>query len=487
MMIQTPDWVKDAVFYQIFPDRFARSPRMKHPRGIQFKPWGASPSEQGYQGGDLYGIVDHLDYLQDLGITALYLNPIFSAPSNHRYNAYDYLEVDPLLGGEPALRELLDEAHARNMRVVLDGVFNHCGRGFWAFHHILENGRESPYLDWFTINGFPLNAYPEDGKKSNPNYAAWWSIPSLPKFNTDNPGVRDYLLHVTHRWLEFGIDGWRLDVPAEIRDDSFWREFRQVVKGVNPEAYIVGEIWHEARRWLQGDMFDAVMNYMITGPLLSFFGDRRLNRSWKHADVQLTPIDAPDLVKKIDAMYANYDWQINYAQLNMLDSHDMPRALWLLENDKKALRQAVLFQMTVPGAPCVYYGDELGMSAGGDPHCREAIPWQQPERWDRELREFYQAAIALRKTNPALRTGDFHFLYAKDSTVLFRRRFRDQEALVAFNAGKKGSSFNLPATMLMYNSYRQVWPAGASHEIQVNRDSLSLQLASQEAVVLIAG
>jgi neopullulanase len=487
MNIQTPEWVKHAVFYQIFPDRFARSPRTQHVRGIRFKPWGTSPVEQGYQGGDLHGIVDQLGYLQDLGITALYLNPIFSAASNHRYNAYDYLEVDPLLGGDQALRELLDEAHQRNIRVVLDGVFNHTGRGFWAFHHILENGENSPYIDWFTINGFPLRAYPGESRRLGPNYVSWWGHPSLPKLNTNNPGVRDHLLYVTRYWLEFGIDGWRLDVPEDIKDDAFWREFRQVVKRANPEAYIVGEIWHEARHWLQGDMFDAVMNYIITNHTLSFFGAGGLNRSWHHQDVNLRPIDAPEFVQRVNAMHALYDWQINYAQLNMLDSHDMPRALWLLNNDQRAFRLAVLCQMTIPGAPCVYYGDEIGLSAAGDPHCREAFPWHQPERWDNDLRSFYRSAIALRKAYPALRTGDFHFVYAREQVVVYSRRLGNQEALVFFNAGMQPVTVEIPSTSLEYTVYQQAWPAPGFPSVQTGDLALKIELPAQAACVLVAG
>ncbi|MFZ6030400.1 MAG: glycoside hydrolase family 13 protein [Chloroflexota bacterium] len=483
MDIHTPDWVKHAVFYQIFPDRFCRSARTQHPRGIQFKRWGAPPEEQGYQGGDLYGIVEKLGYLQNLGVTALYLNPIFAAASNHRYNAYDYLQVDPLLGGDAALRELLDEAHRRKMRIVLDGVFNHCGRGFWAFHHLLENGGNSPYADWFTVHEYPLHPYPMPGQAHN--YASWWGVESLPKFNTDNPGVRDYLLHVTRYWLEFGIDGWRLDVPQEIDDDAFWRDFRRVVKGVNPEAYIVGEIWHEARHWLQGDMFDAVMNYQITGPALSFFGAGNLNLTWRHPDVVLKPATAARFRSQIEAMFDLYDWEIHYAQLNMLDSHDMPRARWLLNGDKPALRLAVLCQMTMPGAPCVYYGDELGMSAGTDPLCREAFPWHRCEDWDTDLQDFYRAAIALRHAHPALQTGDFSFLYARGDVAAYRRRLFAQEVLVVFNAGKRPKIVNLPADGLAHTSYRQVWPDGDSG-VQIQAGKLLLRLPPQSAQVWVA-
>ena len=270
-MIRTPQWVKHAIFYQIFPDRFARSQRTQHPPGLQFKPWGSPPEDQGFQGGDLYGILDHLDYLTDLGISAIYLNPIFTSAANHRYHTFDYFQVDPLLGGNEALRELLTEAHKRDIKIVLDGVFNHASRGFWPFHHILENGSNSPYLDWFVVKDWPLRPYIHD--KENPhNYKAWMNMPGLPEFNTLNPAVRSYIFKIARYWLEFGIDGWRLDVPADIDDDTFWKEFRNVVKNVNPEAYICGEIWVNSQRWLQGDQFDGVMNYLITSPLINFFG-----------------------------------------------------------------------------------------------------------------------------------------------------------------------------------------------------------------------
>ncbi len=479
MNIITPDWVKNAVFYQIFPDRFARSDKTTHPRGIQFKPWAADPKEQGYQGGDLFGVAEKLDYLKGLGITAIYLNPIFSAASNHRYNAYDYMEVDPLLGGKPALRFLLDEAHKRDMRIVLDGVFNHCGRGFWAFHHILENGGNSPYIDWFHIHGFPLHPYPQ--AKHKINYAAWWNEPSLPKFNTNNPGVRDYLFQVTHYWLEFGADGWRLDVPADIDDDTFWREFRQVVKGVNPDAYIVGEIWHPAQRWLKGDMFDAVMNYIITNNILGFAGGANLNRTWKHVDITLPNLDGDGFIKRMDAMHALYDWQINFAQLNMMDSHDMPRALWLLNNDKAAFLLAILLQMTMPGAPCVYYGDEVGLSAGGDPDCRAAFPWHRPDTWDASLQEYYRAAIWLRHAHPALRTGELAFIPTGGRTVAYTRRLGGQEVLVVVNAGLEPASVQVPASALQHRAYTQVW--GAPQAAQVGENGLVVEVPAQHAAV----
>ena len=201
------------------------------PKPAHLDEWGAPPTYHGYQGGDLIGVVEHLDYLQDLGINAIYFTPVFQSASNHRYHTHDYEKVDPMLGGNAALRRLVDEAHARNIRVVLDGVFNHASRGFFQFHDIMENGPNSAYLDWFHVKGFPLNAYDTERK---PNYGAWWGLPALPKFNTGCPEVREFLWGIGRKWIEFGIDGWRLDVPNEINDDSFWREFRRRVKAGNP-------------------------------------------------------------------------------------------------------------------------------------------------------------------------------------------------------------------------------------------------------------
>ena len=484
MNIQTPDWVKNAVFYQIFPDRFARSPRIKHPRGIRFKPWGSPPEEQGYQGGDLLGVVDKLDYLQELGITALYLNPVFSSASNHGYHTYDYYEVDPLLGGDAALRELLDEAHKREMRVVLDGVFNHASRGFWPFHHVLENGGNSPYIDWFTIHDWPLRPYIHD-QENHHNYAAWWDMAALPKLNTDNPGVRDYLLGVVRHWIEFGVDGWRLDVPAEIDDDAFWQEFRRVVKAANPEAYIVGEIWSDARRWLQGDQFDGVMNYLFTVPAINFFAAKTVRLDYKRKHYDLRPFIAPDFAQAMHKMLGLYDWQINLAQLNLLDSHDTARALWVMGEDKSALRLALLCMMTMPGAPCIYYGDEIGLSAGDDPLCRGAFPWDEEAAWDRELLAYFQQATALRRRYPALRTGSFEVLYCKDAVYAHRRVLDDEEAIVLFNTAEAPTRLSLDLPEGAPISYSVAWPKEDGQLLDVHGGQLAVTVPAREAVVLV--
>lgn len=461
MLIATPEWVKHAVFYQVFPDRFARSPRTRPIPGTNFKPWGTPPGEQGFQGGDLLGIVDKLDYLQELGVNALYLNPIFSSASNHRYHTFDYFQVDPLLGGNDAFSELLNAAHARQMRVVIDGVFNHASRGFWPFHHILETGGNSPYLDWFIVHDWPLRPYPANGEESI-NYAAWWDIPALPKFNIYNPGVREYLLDVSRYWIEFGADGWRLDVPEEIPDAAFWQSFRAVTKAANPDAYLTGEVWNEATTWLQGDRFDGVMNYVFSRAALGFFAQKTLHTDYRPGGFALETMNVDTFANRLEAMLASHPWEITLAQLNLLDSHDTARVLWMVQNDESALRLSVLLQMTLPGAPCIYYGSEIGMTGGHDPDCRAAFPWDDKSHWNGALLDFYQRATALRHRFPALRTGSFERLYAHNDVYGFARELDGEVLIVLFNAGRQTAHIDLALGQLgqKHGKFEAVWNKG---------------------------
>ncbi len=483
-MIQTPDWVKHAIFYQIFPDRFARERHAPRKSNVLFKPWGSPPEEQGFQGGDLYGVVEKLDYLQQLGITALYLNPIFSSAANHRYHTFDFFQVDPLLGGEAALRLLLDEAHQRGMRVVLDGVFNHASRGFWQFHHILENGADSPYIDWFIVEDWPLRPYPVDGTEKI-NYAAWWDLPALPKLNTANPDVQAYILDIAKYWIDFGIDGWRLDVPAEIDDDAFWRKFRDVVKTANPEAYICGEIWEEAKRWLQGDQFDAVMNYTVSWASMTFCGFDSLRPDYERNHLSLEPRNAAEVAEVIDTMYGWYSWEINYAQLNLLDSHDTARALWVLGENKDALKPCVAMLMTLPGAPCIYYGDEIGMSSGDDPYCREAFPWEQKSEWDLDLLKYYREFCALRNSHEVLRTGDFKTLYATGRQWVFQRKLADQAAFVGFNSAHAESTFQFNTDLLEGADLAIQWPAEGCAIVDRSGSQITVRVKARTAFVFV--
>jgi len=496
-----PDWVQDAVFYQIFPDRFARSARLPD---LGFESWDSAPTIHGFKGGDLYGVAERLDYLQDLGITALYLNPVFASASNHRYHTYDYFNVDPLLGGNEALRFLLDESHRRGMRIILDGVFNHASRGFWQFHHVLENGKASPYKDWFYFDPERLNGrrrwgvYPATGElhalKNGEGslralgYQAWWDLPALPKLNTATPAVREFIFGIAEHWVRFGIDGWRLDVPGEINDDSFWQEFRRRVRAVNPEAYIVGEIWHEAGRWLQGDQFDAVMNYLLTAAALSFFGGPRLDMTTVNQSGGLQgrvhpSMDAGGFANEIDRIFYLYQRDITYAQLNLLDSHDMPRFLSCVGGHKSALRLAWLFLMTYPGAPCLYYGDEVGVDGGHDPDCRKAFPWDA-SRWDRDLLAYAKNAITLRKQQPALRRGSYQRLYSADGVFAFGRQLEDEACVVALNASDAPRTVEFPIAALSPQSRPPEHLFGPQTNAHRQEDTLRLEIPARSGVVM---
>ena len=249
------------MFYQIFPERFANGDPSNDPPGAV--PWDSMPTRENFFGGDLQGILDHIDYVVDLGVTALYLTPVFTARSNHKYDTCDYLSVDPAFGSTDLLRRLVDACHARGLRVVLDAVFNHCGDGFWAFQDVVAHGAASPYAGWFQDVSYPVQSEP-------PSYQTCGGAAFLPKLNLANREVRDYLLHVARYWIETcDIDGWRLDVPWKAPFD-FWREFRTVVKAAKPDAYIVGETWRDTAHWLAGDTCDGIMNYPLRDCILDY-------------------------------------------------------------------------------------------------------------------------------------------------------------------------------------------------------------------------
>ena len=458
---ETPEWARDAIFYQIFPDRFARS--LSVPKPSNLDDWGAPPTWHAYQGGDLIGVVERLDYLKDLGVNAIYFTPIFQSASNHRYHTHDYEKVDPMLGGNDALRRLIDAAHAKGIRVVLDGVFNHASRGFFQFHDILENGAESAYLDWFGVSGFPLNAY--DREKA-PSYKAWWGLPALPKFNTDTPAVREFLWNIGRKWVEFGVDGWRLDVPNEIDDDGFWQEFRRRVRAINPEAYIVGEVWTESPRWLNhGDMWDAVMNYPFTRACLAFFVGPTIDEEILRT-TSLFPVgpgDALTFRSRIERLIGLYPWSVTSVMLNLLGSHDMARLLSVSRGDRSAVRLATLFQMTYPGAPSIYYGDEVGLEGAHDPDNRRAFPWHRTDSWDNDLLHEFQRLIALRHEHASLRRGTYTILHAGDDVFVHARQSPEETIVVAFNVSTATRRIDLSLQGLLPDgtTLAEIWGKGS--------------------------
>jgi glycosidase len=394
-----PAWVKDAIFYQIFPDRFCRSERY-HTVG-KFVEWGSKPTRENMFGGNLAGIEDKLEYIAGLGVNAIYLCPIFKSNSNHRYHTVDYFEIDPVLGTLEDFDRLVKKAHKLKIRVILDGVFNHCSRGFFQFNSLMELGPNSPYVDWFHVKGWPLNAY--SGK---PNYECWWNFPALPKFNTDCPDVREYLFSVGEYWMKRGIDGWRLDVPNEIDDDSFWQEFRRRVKAVNPDAYIVGEIWDDPLRWLKGDQFDGVMNYVFRKAVMQFLFDEN-------------PIDVAEFCERVRGAFVEGRGDI---PMNLLGSHDTTRLGSQPRTSIERIKLAYALLFFMPGAPCIYYGEELSMKGGKDPDNRRSVPWENlGEMQKKPMYEFIRQMVDMRKKNPVLRDGSLD-IRCEDNRLVVERR-----------------------------------------------------------------
>lgn len=414
-------------------------------RNASWEDWDAMPTLQGYKGGDLWGVIEQLDYIQDLGINAIYFTPIFQSASNHRYHTHDYYQVDPMLGGNPAFKELLDAAHARNIKIVLDGVFNHASRGFFFFHDILENGPYSPWVDWFQIEDWPLSPY---NGEFPANYVGWDGNRALPVFNHDNPEVREYIMEIAEFWITFGIDGWRLDVPFEIKTPGFWQEFRDRVKAINPDAYIVGEVWGDSREWLDGTQFDGVMNYLFAAPTIAFTaGDRvDIEQVQGRSYHPYPPLFAAEYAAKIQELLQLYPWEIQLTQLNLLASHDTARLLTIAGGDRPSVELATLLLLTFPGAPSIYYGDEVGLPGRLDPDSRRGFPLEA--NWDREILNTHRHLIALRHTHPCLRTGDYQVLYTQGELYVFARTLDTEELVVAVNAGTASAKANIDTTNL---------------------------------------
>lgn len=412
-LFDAPEWAKQAIFYQIMPDRFANGDPSNDPDGVL--PWGEQPSVESHFGGDLQGIIDNLSHLTNLGVNAIYLTPIFTAPSNHKYDTVDYKQIDPQFGDAGLLKQLVKACHDQEIRVVLDAVFNHTSEQFPPFQDVLKHGENSKYKDWFHLNGFPVEV--KDGVA---NYATFGFYGNMPKMNTANPEVKQYLLDIAVYWMkEADIDGWRLDVANEV-DHAFWRDFRTAVKKEKADAFIIGEVWGNSLNWLRGDEFDSAMNYPFTNCVLDFFGS--------------SEGVASDFADQINRLLMRYPQQTNEALFNLLSSHDVTRAATMLGGNKLRLKLAVVFMFTSMGIPCVYYGDEVGMDGGDDPDCRKCMEWDQGKQ-DRELFDFYQLLIALRKQHAALRDGRFRFLHADNEkgTLIYERLNNEQHFTLWIN------------------------------------------------------
>lgn len=583
-----PDWAKGIVWYQIFPERFwngdpGNDPRLEDQAGAwphdqeppwQIHPWTSDWYElQPYErangrsiwhnlqrrryGGDLQGIIDRLDYLQELGVGALYLNPVFVAPSSHKYDGAAYHHVDPTFGPDPAgdralmaqenpadpatwvwtaadrlLVSLIAEVHRRGMRIILDGVFNHMGITSWPFVDVQQRQQDSPYSDWFVIH-----AWDDAASGARFAYEGWTGVPELPELREDEDGIvagpRDYIFAATRRWMDpdgdgdpsDGIDGWRLDVAFCV-SHAFWRAWRQHVRAINPEAYIVGELFGEDEvlaSYLQGDTFDAAMNYPFAYACFEYFIYQRRR------------IDASAFDRKLAELRAAYPACVAEVQQNLLGSHDSNRIgshivnradanmrLWEsyhqwssgeknpayetrkpTADERRLHKLLVLFQMTYLGAPMVYYGDEAGMWGANDPCCRKPMVWPDlsyapeatrpdgapadapdPVAFDQALFDLHRGLIHLRNNTPALRRGDFTAVLVDDASDVyaFRRRHQGQTVLVALNRSEETQEIRLPAG----DASRYLDLLNGGQELLAHEGALTVELSPLWGRILLA-
>ncbi len=450
---QAPDWVHDAVFYQIFPDRFAdgdpsnnvrNGEYLRYGRPVVARSWGERPHPQGelggneFFGGDLQGIVQRLDYIQELGASALYLNPIFTAPSNHKYDVEDYKQVDRHFGGDAALVELRHALDERGMQLILDMVPNHCGvTNPWFL--AAQADPAAPTADFFTFRQRP------------DDYVSWMGVRNLPKLNYRSERLREWIYAgedaIMRYWLRppFRVDGWRLDVANMLArqgesqlEHKIGRGIRRAVKAESPHAYLFGENFYDGTPQLQGDELDAVMNYRsFSLPLLSWLVGFDIYRTWRPELVDPQPLPTEALAAQWLAFMSAVPWQIATQQFNLLGSHDTPRIATILDDDEARVRVAVTLLFTYPGVPSVYYGDEIGLKGAGDPDNRRCMPWD-PHEWNADRRVFYQALMKLRRTSPALRQGGYQLLYASGNTLAFQRESNEERLIVVARRGNDG-------------------------------------------------
>ena len=422
-----PGWIREAVAYEIFVDRFANGDPSLDPANVD--PFGSPPTKTGFMGGDLRGITDRLGYLEELGVNLVLLTPIFMSSSNHRYNTYDYYRIDPRLGTIEDFRRLVGEAHHRGIRVLLDGVFNHCGRGFFPFFDVMENGAASEWSEWFYINGFPVDAYGAH------RFRAWQDAPALPEYNLANRRAREYLLRVAEFWTREGIDGWRLDAVLHVRHREFWSELREVVRRANPAAYLLAEIWEDPKPWLDAGYFDGATNYRLRELVLEF--------------VLEESIDASDFAGRLEDLVTRQPWPIALGMCNLVASHDTPRIRTLARGNRARVKLALFLQFFFPGIPAIYYGDEIGLEGGQDPDNRRAMEWD-PASWDQDLRRFVRELAACRRALRPLQSGTWQTVVADDGKRLcvFMRRSGAEVALLVIGNGEREESVSLDCRAL---------------------------------------
>ena len=549
----TPDWAKGAVFYQIYVDRFYNGDRSNDVENDEYfyigegtskvTDWNKYPAAMGvreFYGGDIAGVMQKLDYLQELGVEVLYLNPIFVSPSNHKYDIQDYDYVDPHFGrivkdeGEVLQRdengnlkadptypnksasryicrvtdkenleasnqlfaEFVEEVHRRGMKVILDGVFNHCGSfNKWLDRECIYENAPGYEKGAYVAEDSPYNTFFKFRERQwpyNPHYDGWWGHDTLPKLNyEESPSLFDYIMHVGRKWVSppYNVDGWRLDVAADLGQSGeynhyFWKEFRRNVKEANPDALVLAEHYGDPTEWLKGDEWDTVMNYDAFMEPLTWF----LTGVEKHSDeYRQDQLGNPDsFFGSMRHFMTRFHTQSLLVAMNELSNHDHSRFLTRTNRkvgrtaylgpeaagegiDKSIMRLAVMIQMTWPGAPTIYYGDEAGLCGWTDPDNRRAYPWGSE---DQELIDFHKDIIRIHKDYQALKTGSILFLHGQYSFISYGRFDEQDKFVIAINSGEQPVSIDLPVWRLGMTEGNRM-----ARLINTSRDGFSLETA----------
>lgn len=424
-ILDVPQWFKNAVVYNIFPDSFASGKKKLVREGTDIL------LEDGLilkarLGGTIKGITENIDYIEELGFNCIYLNPIFVGGEHHKYDILDYYHIDPCFGSNEDFKELVEKIHEKKMHIIIDGIFNHCSWYFFAFEDVVKNGKQSKYREWFYDLNFPVTRPLEE--QETPSYACFAYERKMPKLNTSNKEVQQYFADVCRYWIkEYQIDGWRLDVANEV-DRNFWRTFRNAAKEENPQVVLIGEVWENSETWLRGDAFDSTMNYDFRKHCRDFFGIGR--------------IDAFQFAGNISKMLFRYPTNITLGQLNLLDSHDVPRFLSLCDNDIRKWKLSYIFLMLSQGVPSLLYGDEMKITGVAEFEYRSPMPWQSEEE---EMKHFIKRIISIRRNH--IDSNDLYQTVQseKNSRIFSFQRVGDKEKVfVCMNAGEKEERIEFP-------------------------------------------
>ena len=420
-LYQEINWLQESVVYQIFPDRFCNGDSSIDIEGTS--EWGKGRvHRRSIYGGDIRGIITKLNYLDDLGVNLIYLTPIFKSTTNHKYNTQDYFDIDPQFGTLNEAKELVEKAHNLGMKVVFDAVFNHSGSDFFAFEDLIENQQKSKYKDWYFIDSWPVT------KSKNKYYTFANGCDNMPKLNTNNKDVRDYLLSVGEFWIkEVGIDGWRLDVCDEVGHE-FWRAFRKRIKSTKKDAIIIGEIMHEANAFLKGDQLDGIMNYPFKNAIIDFF-----------AKGIISGREFLDIMAENRALYMD---SITKQMWNLLGSHDTKRIYTECDGNIDRIKLSIAYQFLYIGVPYIYYGDEIGLSGGDDPNNRKCMNWNKNTQ-NKEIFDFYRDITNIRKENKVFIYGTFEEVYCENNIIAFKRVLNNEETLIIFNNNENESIVRL--------------------------------------------